>query len=170
MAAAGGVLALSAAVVAYQQSGGGGPPEPPAGGRGPGGQGGAGGRGNPRGEGISVGFLMKGMNRALRQLKEQAGDATKREENLRLINEMQRGCVLSKGEPVSRELLNQMKDEAGKAKLREEYRTHLHGLLRVLVDAESAMLEGKPEVAKAKLEEAQRLRDAGHKAMGVSDD
>lgn len=149
--------------------------QPPRGPRGEGGQGRErqgppGGReGGPR-TAISVEASMKVMGRALRTLKAQAGDATKREENLRLVNEMQRGCVTAKGSPVPEPLLKDAVSDPDKAKIKETFRKGLLDLLRKLVDLEEAIADEKGDAAKGLVEEVIKMRDKLHETMGVKED
>ncbi len=158
------VLTIAAAGIALQPergAGGGGQPQgQPERGGGPGG----------RGQQVSVEGAMKGMNRALRQLNQQIGDATKREENLRLINDMQRGCVNAKGAALPEDVLKKANDDAGKKKMREEFRRELIKTMRLLLDIEADIADGKNDAAKTKLGELTKLRDHGHEEMGVKDE
>jgi hypothetical protein len=52
------------------------------------------------GELTSVEGAMKLINRSVRRLKQQAGDAEKKEENLRLVGEIERAVVFAKSQPV----------------------------------------------------------------------
>jgi len=113
---------------------------------------------------------MKMMNRALKSLKGQVTDASKKDDNLRLVGDMQRGCVIAKGSPVPADILKKAKDEAEKAKWQKEYRTSLLGVLRKLVDVEQAILDGKGSEADKLLAEIAKVRDEMHKAMGVDED
>lgn len=133
--------------------------------RGPGGPGGPGGR-----EGFGAEAGMKMMNRALKTLKGQVTDASKKDDNLRLINEMQRGCVTAKGATLPPDVLKKAKDEAEKAKWQKDYRASLLATLRKLVDAEQAILDGKGSDADKLLSEIAKTRDEMHKAMGVDED
>jgi len=119
---------------------------------------------------ISVEASMKIMGRALRTLKSQAGDAAKREENLRLVNDMQRGCVTAKGSPVPEDLLKKAATDADKAKVKETYRKGLHDLLRKLVDLEEAIADGKGSAATGLVEEVIKMRDKLHEDLGVKED
>ncbi|MBL8757568.1 MAG: hypothetical protein JNK35_03960 [Phycisphaerae bacterium] len=173
-----GLMALGGTMLLAQPQGPGNaqPRQPGGPGRGPGGEGQPGGPGRgpggPGAEGrpVSVEQGMKQMNRVLRQLRQQIGDASKRDENLRMLTDMQRGCVGAKGAPLSPDMMKDAKDDAAKVKLAWEFRADMIAVLRLLVDAEEAVGLGKGEVAKSKLEEAIKLRDAGHKRMGISDE
>jgi hypothetical protein len=110
---------------------------------------------------------MRGMNRALRQLSQQVGDAAKKDENLRLINDLQRGCVNAKGAPFPEPLLKKAADDAARAKMTEEFRRELIKMLRLLLDIETDVFDGQGDAAKAKLEELEKLRDHAHEEMGL---
>jgi soluble cytochrome b562 len=119
---------------------------------------------------VSVEASMKIMGRALRTLKSQAGDAAKRDENLRLVNDMQRGCVTAKGSPVPEDLLKKAATEPDKTKIKETYRKGLVDLLRKLIDLEDAIADGKGDAAKGIVEEVIKMRDKLHEDMGVKED
>ncbi len=118
----------------------------------------------------SVEGAMKGMNRAIKQLRGQAADPAKRDENLRLVNDAQRNLVAAKGQPFPEPLLASAKDEAAKATLREHYRKDLIIALGNLVKLETAIFENKADDARAAVEELVTMRDAAHKELGVSDE
>ncbi|MGD9689309.1 MAG: hypothetical protein AB7K52_08135 [Phycisphaerales bacterium] len=167
-------LALVTGVSAWAlQPGSGQPPageRPPSSpGRGPGG--GGGGQPGERGPGggrqaPTVEAGMRQMNGALRRLSGQIGEASKNEENLRLLGEMQRGCVTAKSAPLPEHVL-EGKDDAAKTKVKMEFRVDLIAIMRHLLDAEQAILDGKNDLAKSKLDEAQKLKEAGHTRLGV---
>jgi hypothetical protein len=173
------VFILTAGVVARQVEqpsgggGGGGGGKPPASGqdgrRGPDGPPGQRGPGSPGGRGgeVSIKFAMKGINRAAEKLMTQVLDNAKRDENLRLVNDMQRGVVAAKGQPLETEFLKAAKDDAGKAAIRESYRKHLYDALKMLLEAEALIADGKGEAAKAKLEEVLALSEKAHAELGV---
>lgn len=135
------------------------------------GQGARGGRGGPGGRGgnmqIPVGQAMNIMNRSARQLGEQIGDAAKKEENLRLVNAMQMGCVAAKGQPVPPEITEGLADEAAKSELAAEYHKELLKSLRLMIDLEQAIMDGKADEAKATLDAIVKLRDHAHDEMGM---
>lgn len=113
---------------------------------------------------------MKSMNRALRTLNAQIADKAKKDENLQLINDMQRGAIGAKGAKLSEKVLAEAKDEAAKAALVTKYRRQMVMLTRTLLDVESNLLDDKFDAAKADLEKAIKMRDEGHKEFGISDD
>ncbi len=133
--------------------------------RGPGGPGGQGGERR-----MSIEGAMKIVNRNTKLLKAQIGDASKRDENLGFVNEMERGCVTAKGLPLPKDVLEHASDDAGKAKMRAEYRTQMLVMLKKLIQLDEAIGEGKLDQAKATLEELLALRDKTHKDMGVKDE
>jgi len=128
-------------------------------GRGPGGEGGQ--------RGGNVEGAMKQMNRALKALTEQIKDTTKTEENLRLVNEIQRGCAASKGLGIPAKLLEKAKDEAGKKKLAEEFRKDLIAAMRALLEVEELLAAGKVNEAATKLEVIGEMAEKAHTALGV---
>lgn len=130
------------------------------------------GAGQPRrgGEGMSVEGAMKTMNRSLRQLRAVIGDASKKDDALRLVGDMQRGCLAAKSQPVPHDVLEGAKDEAAKSKLAGEFRHELIDLMRHLLDLEMLIDAGKTEEAGAKLTEIVKLRDHAHEEMGVREE
>lgn len=143
------------------------PGGPPPAREGPG-ERGPGREGQPSGQ--SVERMMKGMNRSLRQLRDQIADATKKDENLRLIGEMERTVASVKLMGLPADMLAEAKDDAAKAKLSVAFRTDLIGAMRKLLDIEQDIADGKAESARGRLDELIALRDAAHKELGVSDD
>ena len=121
-----------------------------------------------RGEGAGVRQGMMAMNRALRTLKANVGDAAKKDENLRTINDVQRGCVAAKGASPDR-ALGKM-DEAKRKEAGAKYRRALIQIMEKALKAESAILDGKNEEAAKLVGEIEKLRDASHTEMGVGED
>lgn len=135
---------------------------PRSGGRGPGG------RGADRPP--SVEGAMKGMNRALKQLRNQITDAGKKEENLKLIGEMERNCLAAKEQPLPGDVLKNVKDPAARAKLGETYRKDMIAAMRELLDIEQNVADGNAAAAKTHLDKLLELRDASHKTFDIKDD
>ncbi|HEX2837187.1 MAG TPA: cytochrome b562 [Phycisphaerales bacterium] len=127
-----------------------------------------GGRQGGPGMTASVEGGMKGMNRALRTLKGQITDASKREDNLLLINQMQVACVSAKGGKLD-EVLKDLKPEEAAAKAKE-FRADMISLMRTLLEVEENILNEKFDEAQKALDKAQAARDHGHKEFGVKDD
>src|SRR5205085_2861075 len=100
----------------------------------------------------------------------QITDSSKKADNLRLINEMQRGFVTAKGLPLPADVLEHAKDEAGKTKMSEQFRRDLIKALRTSIEIEEDLLVDKNDAAKAKLATIKTMREESHKAMGVKDD
>jgi hypothetical protein len=111
---------------------------------------------------------MKGMNRSLRQLNQQIGDASKKDENLRLVNEIQRGCATAKGAVLPEKYLKG--DDAAKAKTAAEFRSTLIKMMRTLLDMEEDIAAGKTAEAEAKLKQVVKMGEDGHHALGVKDE
>lgn len=128
------------------------------------------GPGGPGSREPSVGGGMRAMNRAAKLLSRQLEDPAKRDENLKLINDMERGCVMAKGLPVPDELLEKAPDSAARAALSKDYHARLLGLLRALVELETAYTDGKLDEAKAKFASIPELKADAHKAVGLDDD
>ncbi len=150
-------------------------PEPPRqreGGQPGGGQPGERGGGGGRGEGrvASVEGAMKSMGRPLKTLRAQITDASKKDENLQLINDMQRGAVTAKGAKLSDDVLKKGADAKAKAEMAKDYRRHMLALTKTLLEVETLLMDDKLEEAKAELEKAVKMRDEGHKKMGVDDE
>jgi hypothetical protein len=113
---------------------------------------------------------MKQMNRSMKQLSEQITDPSRLDENLRLINDMQRGCAAAKGLGVPRDMLEKAKTPEEKTKLVSEFRKDLIAVMRSLLEIEESMIDGKSAYAKAKLDTIIDARDKAHKALGVKDE
>ena len=133
----------------------------------PGGPGGPGRGGEGGGLPQSVNQSMKIMNRALKTLKDQASDATKKEENLKLVSDMQRGCLAAKGLTPDRAIGRAGADK--KDEISVAYRRQLITMLEKLLKLESAIMDGKGSDAGKLIDEIETLRDAGHKELGVRD-
>lgn len=131
---------------------------------------GPGGPGGPGGRQISVSAAMKGINRAAKQLHAQITDPAKKAENLQLINDIERGAVSAKGAPLPADVLAKAKDEAGKAKMTEDFRRALMKAVRTALDIEENLLAGKTDAAKTGLDDLITQRDAAHTALGVEMD
>lgn len=134
-----------------------------------GGSGRPGGPGGARGV-ASVEAGMRGMNRALKQLRSQVTDAAKKDENLRLISDIQRSTVVAKSAPLPESVLKNAKDEAEKARLATDFRKRLIEIVRLGLDTEQDIMDGKGADAAKKLEQIVKLRDDGHAALGVKEE
>ena len=113
---------------------------------------------------------MKSMGRPLKALSAQITDASKKDENLQMINDMQRGAVMAKGAKLSEKVLEKGADAKAKAEMAKEYRRHMLALTKTLLEVETLLMDDKFEEAKAELEKAAKMRDEGHKKMGVDDE
>jgi hypothetical protein len=111
---------------------------------------------------------MSMMNRALRTLKSSINDTAKKDDNLRAINDLQRGCVAAKGATPDR-VLGKM-DEAKRADASVQYRRALIQIMEKALKAETAIMDGKNADAAKLLTEIEKIRDDSHKAMGVRDE
>ncbi len=126
------------------------------------------GGGRPQGQRApSVEGAMKGIARAANALAASIGDESKKDENLRLVNDMQRNCASAKGLGIPASILAHAKDDAAKAKMTAEYRKDLIKVLRRLIDLEEAIDAGKTAEAKAIFAEVDKMRETSHEALGV---
>ena len=112
---------------------------------------------------------MKGMNRGLKALKGAISDASKKNECLKIVSEMQRNCAAAKATAVPAEFLKSAADDAAKAKIEDEFRSVLRKNLRLLLDLEDAIVAGKTAEANALIVKVEALREHAHKEMGVKD-
>lgn len=126
--------------------------------------------GGREGRAPSVEGAMKSVGRAMEALQKSIKDPAKHDENLRLINDMQRGCVAAKGMPVPEDFLKKAAMPADKAKISAYYREHLIASLKLMIEIEEDLMAGKNDAAAAKLEKLNEGRIAAHKEMGVKDD
>ncbi len=139
--------------------------EPPR--RGEGGPEGGQRRGRPAGPNLEA--AMKAMNGALKQLKANVCDASKKDDCLKQVAIFQYGCAASKAAPMPGNLGKDL-DAAGKAKLEDKMRTELRALMATAMQLEDAILAGKTDVAAKLVAKLEEMREAGHKDMGVKDD
>jgi pyrimidine operon attenuation protein/uracil phosphoribosyltransferase len=112
---------------------------------------------------------MKLMNRSVQRLERQVADASKKDDNLRLINEAQRGCITAKG-LVPKGPWSEEPDAAKKAAALAPYRRDLIAVARKLLDLETAIMDDRAEDAASLIKEIKKLKEEGHKEMGVKDD
>lgn len=141
---------------------------PPGGeGRGRGGERGAG-RGGQAGA-VNLEASMKSMGRALKSLQGTIGDAAKKEDNLKLIFEMERAAAGAKGAQLPPDIMKNATDDAAKAKMVSEFRADMNKLLRALLDLEQSVNDGNTSQATSQLATIAQIRDASHKQMGVKD-
>lgn len=118
---------------------------------------------------MNVEVSMKVMSRSARRLQDQLRDATKRDENIALIIDMQRGCVMAKSQPLPQSFLKDVTSEARKAELTQIYAAGLRELLRELVELEQSVVDGKLDDAASRLAKVGEMRDRVHKAMGMEE-
>ena len=175
-----GMLLAGAATIAQAQDTPKGPPpqqgepgqreggqRPPRGEGGPGGSEGGARQRRPGGPNLEA--AMKAMNGALKQLKANVGDASKKDDCLKQVAIFQYGCAASKAAPMPGNLGKEL-DAAGKAKMEATMREDLRKLMATAMKLEDAILAGKTEEASKLVDALGTMRDAGHKAMGVKDD
>lgn len=118
----------------------------------------------------NVEVSMKEMGRAMRKLRGSIEDAAKKDENLALIGEIQRGCVACKNLPVPKDVLSKAADDAAREQLGVAFRTRLIAVMRKLLEMEESVMAGKSDAAKQQLDELFKMQKEGHDAMGLGDD
>lgn len=150
-------------------------PAPGEGQRGGGGSGGGGGRGGPGGASGgrqggaadaqvlpgSIRQAMTQMERALKKLKTQAGDASKKDENLQLVATMQRACLGAKQITPGR------RGQTPDADKLATYRRQLIVTMQQLLTLETQLMDGKTEDAQKTVDGIAELRDESHGMLGV---
>lgn len=169
VAAAAGLVAASGLLLAQPA---GDPAQPPPPRQGPGGpeRGERGERGGARADApVSVERSMKTMGRALNRLAKQVNDPSKKVENVGLITEAQRACVAAKA-GIPRGPWQEETDPAKKLAALVPYRKDMILLEQTLLAAELAILDDRFDVAKAEIEKCLKIRDEGHKRMGVEEE
>lgn len=120
-----------------------------------------------RAENIDVERVMKGMQRTLRNLRPTIADASKREDNLKMINQIERGALTSKLAGVPGGMLAKAKTDAEKNEIIEKYRGGLISVVGALLDLEEQVVQGKGPDASATLDKVIKIRDESHKALGA---
>lgn len=118
------------------------------------------------GGGVRQGMSL--MNRSLRVLSAQIGDASKKEENLKLLNDLERGAASSKGASPDR-ALGRM-EESKRAEAAMTYRRSLIQIMEKALRAETALLDGKIADAERAVQDIAKIRDESHQAMGIRDE
>lgn len=124
-----------------------------------------GGPGGPGGERQiqSVGGGMRLLNRGLRQLEATIGDPAAKEESLQAVWLMERGCLGAKASRPD-------DVEGDPAEILDKFRHGQVRLMSLLLELETAVLDGRPDEAKGILAKVKDHRDAAHKALGVKDE
>ena len=85
-------------------------------------------------------------------------------------SEPREGAVTAKGAKLSDDVLKKGADAKAKAEMAKDYRRHMLALTKTLLEVETLLMDDKLEEAKAELEKAVKMRDEGHKKMGVDDE
>lgn len=108
---------------------------------------------------------MSVMNKNLRTVKRQLGDASKKDDNLALIGKV-KGALdeASKLEP------KKTKDQADKPAYGKKYKEEMGDLSKAVGDLETAVKADSKEKAEAALKKIYELKEKGHKDFGVDDD
>jgi hypothetical protein len=127
-----------------------------------------GGRGQP-GAPANLEASMKAMNRSVKALKGLVSDPAKKDEALKTVSEAQRACAACKAAPLPPKFTEKAPDAEAKAKVEAEFRGDLRKNLRMLLDLEDAIVDGKADEAKAILAKIEELRDHAHEEMVVDE-
>jgi len=129
---------------------------------------GPGGPGGPNAAPANLEGAMKLLNGNLKRLKGQIADSTKKDDNLKLINEAQRGAVIAKGMDTT-EAFAKQPDAAKRAKMNADYRPHMIQLVEHLLTLEKQIIADKTEDASKTLDLLKAYRTENHTAFGVED-
>ncbi len=116
--------------------------------------------------GMSVEGAMNAMNRSAEILKDQIADASKKDENLRLISDMQRACIAAKGAQLD-EALAKIENEDEKKAMALKFRITQIELAHTLLNVESNLLADNADAAKTEFDKAMSIRERAHKELGV---
>lgn len=108
---------------------------------------------------------MSVMNKNLRTVKRQLGDASKKDDNLALI-----GKVKGALEEASKLDPKKTKDQADKPAYTKKYKEEMGDLSKAVGDLEAAIKADAKDKAEASLKKIYELKDKGHKDFGVDDD
>ena len=117
---------------------------------------------------------MKLMAGNLKRLKGQIADASKKDENLKLVNEMERGAIIAKGMDINegpKDAVNLTKepDAKDKAAKAAEFRKQMIVLVNKLLTLETQIMDGKTDDASKSVDDLLKFRNENHKAFGVKD-
>lgn len=118
---------------------------------------------------VSVERSMKTMGRALNRLAKQVTDPAKKVENVGLVTEAQRACIAAKA-GIPRGPWQEETDPAKKLAALVPYRKDMILLEQTLLAAELAILDDQFDLAKAEIDKCLKIRDDGHKRMGVEEE
>ena len=108
---------------------------------------------------------MSAMNKSLRTVKRQLGDASKKADNLELIGKV-------KGNLTAAEKLQpkKTKDQADKAGYTKKFGEEMGDLNKAVDDLEKAIKADSADDAKKALDKIYQLKEKGHKDFGVDED
>jgi hypothetical protein len=163
LVALGSLAMVGASLAQPERSRSGGDGQPPRRSPQPDGQG-RDGQGRARGEvGQTVEQCMKMMNGAARRLKEQVGDASKKEDNLKLVWAMQKNALQAKMlEP------NHLGD-GDRTRQLAEFRKDQNDLMRSLLKLEDEVASGKADAASATFASIAQMKESEHRKFKVKD-
>jgi soluble cytochrome b562 len=108
---------------------------------------------------------MSGINKSLRTVKRQLADASKKDENLALIEKVKKGIADTKDmEP------KKTKDQSDKAAYTKKFHEEMDGLAKTVGELETAIKAGDADAAKKALDKIYQEKEKGHKDFGVDED
>lgn len=141
-------------------------PRQPGGSGGGGQPGGPGGRpGGPGGERApSMSGSMRAVNRALRDLEASLGNPAMKEQSIQSVLTMARGTINARAARLPAGL------EGDPAQVTADLRRRLIRVSELLLELEVAVLDEKPDEARAILAKVKEARDASHKELGIEED
>ena len=108
------------------------------------------------------------MGRGLRTLKTQAADTNKKDENLKLVADMERGCLAAKA-LLPEKAMTKAADQSKKDEIAMTFRKQLIAMMDKLLKLETAIIEEKGSDAEKLVGEITALRDESHKKLGVKE-
>ncbi|MBL8763672.1 MAG: hypothetical protein JNM07_05335 [Phycisphaerae bacterium] len=107
---------------------------------------------------------MNGLKRGLRDLKAALNDSNGTEAALTAVNQMQRACIAAKSARPEK-----LKGD-DRVKALTAYRRSQMELMRLLMQAETEIMDGKTDAAKATVAKIEAHRDAAHDTFSVEEE
>ena len=126
--------------------------------RGPGGPGGPGGGAR---EFTNVESAMKGLRQGMRMLRDTAGDPARKEEALQAVALMEKACLAAK---------TFKPEEMKPGTSIDDYRKSQIELMGMLLQLETAVIDGKSDQAKEIAQKLGKFRDEAHEKFGVKEE
>lgn len=108
---------------------------------------------------------MKDMNRSLRTLKRQLADASKKDDNVALVEKVKKNIANTKDLAPKKTA-----DQADKAGYTKKFHDEMADLDKSVDELEAAVKAGNADDAKKALDKMYKEKEKGHKDFGVDDD